>query len=286
MDRQDADTAATALPAPKLVFSDIDGTLLNSKDRVIPRLREVISRATHAGVEVALATGRPHRWIHMVLEQLPIRPVCVTSNGAVLYDSARDEVITSHLLAPEVIAHVFEVADRVFADRGGVAVAAERPGESSSDIAEEIFVVSPGYVNTWEEQGFGIASATEIASTPAVKAILRNDSMMAAEMYGLLAPHIDPEVAHLTYSMDAGLLEVAAPGVTKALGVADLARMHDVDQADTIAFGDMPNDIEMLRWVGRGVAMGNAAAPVKEVADEVTATNDEGGVADVLERWF
>lgn len=245
-------------PAPKLVASDIDGTLLNSADRVIPRLREVIDRATAAGCEVALATGRPHRWIHPVLEQLPIRPVCVTSNGAVLYDSAADRVLDSHVLAPETMAHVLSAAERALASEGGVAVAAERVGVSSRDLAEDIFVIGPGYMHTWEEQGFSMAERDEVISIPAVKMILRNSRLTAAEMYEAITPHVDPEQAYITYSMDAGLIEVAAPGVTKALGVATLARMHDVEQEATIAFGDMPNDIEMLKWVGHGVAMDNA----------------------------
>ena len=273
-------------PAPKLVASDIDGTLLNSADRVIPRLREVIGRATAAGCEVALATGRPHRWIYPVLEQLPIRPVCVTSNGAVLYDSAADRVLDSHVLASDTMEHVLSVAERALASEGGVAVAAERVGVSSRDLAEDIFVIGPGYMHTWEEQGFSMAERDEVISIPAVKMILRNSRLTAAEMYEAITPHVDPEQAYITYSMDAGLIEVAAPGVTKALGVATLARMHDVEQEATIAFGDMPNDIEMLKWVGHGVAMDNAHHAVKDAADEITAANDDGGVADVLERWF
>ena len=116
----------TIRTAPALVASDIDGTLLNSSDRVIPRLREAIIRATAAGCEVALATGRPHRWIHDVLRQLPIRPVCVTSNGAVLYDSAADRVLDSHVLAPATMSAVLNAAERALAGEGGVAVAADR----------------------------------------------------------------------------------------------------------------------------------------------------------------
>lgn len=272
--------------APKLVASDIDGTLLNSADRVIPRLREVIARATAEGCEVALATGRPHRWIQPVLEQLPIRPVCVTSNGAVLYDSDADEVVRTHLLDPEIMAEVLGAAEEALAERGGVFVGCERGGRTSRDNPEDIFIIAPGYEHTWAEQGFGVASPSEVIAEPAVKMILRNETMTAPEMYAAIAPHVDPERAHLTYSMNQGLIEVAAPGVTKALGIANLANLHGVYQAETIAFGDMPNDIEMLQWAGHGVAMGNANASVKEVADETTASNDEGGVADVLERWF
>ena len=116
--------------------------------------------------------------------------------------------------------------------------------------------------------------------------ILRHEQLTAPEMFDLVAPFIDPDVAHVTFSMNEGLLEGAAPGVTKALGVSTLATLHGINREDVIAFGDMPNDIEMLAWAGIGVAMGNARDSVKDVADFVTGTNNEGGIAQVLERWF
>ena len=272
--------------APTLVASDVDGTLLNSQERVLPRVRDAVVRAVRDGAEVALATGRPHRWIYPVLDQLPIRPVCVTANGAVLYDSANDRVLRSHTLAPETMAEVVELARETFHGIGGVSIGCERVGQSAFDPEEEMFVISPDYLHTWHAQGYSILPEDEVMSEPAVKMLLRNEFLSAPEMYELLAPLIDADVAHLTFSMNEGLLEVAAPGVTKALGVSTLARLHGIDQADVIAFGDMPNDIEMLRWAGRGVAMGNARDSVKDVADHVTATNDEAGVAQVLECWF
>jgi Cof subfamily protein (haloacid dehalogenase superfamily) len=273
-------------PAPKLVASDIDGTLLNSQERVLPRVRAAVIRAVESGAEVALATGRPHRWIFPVLEQLPIRPVCVTANGAVLYDSANDKILRSHALESATMHEVLGLARKAFGEVGGVAIGCERVGVSAFDPEEEMFVISPDYLHTWEAQGYSILPEDEVMSEPAVKMLLRNEFLTAPEMYELLAPHVDPQVAHLTFSMNEGLLEVAAPGVTKALGVSTLAELHEIDQADVIAFGDMPNDIEMLRWAGTGVAMGNARDSVKQAADLTTATNEEAGVAQVLEQWF
>ena len=271
---------------PTLIASDIDGTLLNSKDRVIPRLRDAIARATDAGCEVALATGRPFRWINMVLDQLPIRPVCVTSNGAVLFDSRADAVVAAHEISGEAMAEVVDAARFALRDTGGVTLAVERVGRNSQDNPEDVFLIGPGYAHDWEEQGFGSADEADILGRPAVKLLLRNPGMQAPEMYERIAPHVDPERAHLTFSMNAGLIEVAAPGVTKALGVAKLANLHGVAQEETVSFGDMPNDIEMLRWTRLGVAMRNANASVIDAADMVTASNDDGGVADVIERWF
>ena len=81
-------------------------------------------------------------------------------------------------------------------------------------------------------------------------------------------------------------MEVAAAGISKRSALEWIAAQIGVDAAQTIAFGDMPNDTEMLTWAGHGVAMGNAEESLKEIADEVTLTNDEDGVAAVLSRWF
>lgn len=267
---------------PALIASDIDGTLLNSDYRVPRRNRDALTRASAAGAEVALATGRPFRWIGDVLDQLTVRPVCATSNGAVLYDSATDTVLAKHELSPAVMAAVVEAASVL----PPFAVGAERAGTSVTDAPEDLFVVSPGFNNTWEEQGFGEARIDDVISAPAVKLILRNEFMTAPQMYELIAPLIDPSQAHITYSMNEGLLEVAAPGVTKALGMQHLCSLHDISQSRTIAFGDMPNDIEMLQWVNHGVAVANAHPDVKAAADEVGVGNGEGALGHVLERWF
>lgn len=274
------------MSAPRFIASDIDGTFLDNNHRVSKQTREVVLRAADAGAQFALATGRPHRWIAPVLEQLPLRPLCVTSNGAVIYDSRADRVVRAVELAPEVMGDVVATAQEIFARHGGVSVAAERAGRSAADPLEELYIVDETYAESTEFRGFGVHSALDVVAAPAVKLILRNLGLSSLEMFELLAPHVDPADAHVTYSMSEGLLEVAAPGVTKALGVSELAAGYGVDAADVIVFGDMPNDIEMIRWAGRGIAMGNAAQVVKDAADEITAPNHQGGVAAVLERWF
>ena len=110
--------------------------------------------------------------------------------------------------------------------------------------------------------------------------------MSSADLYKVIAPHIPEAHAHVTYSMPEGLIEVSAPGVTKRAGLEELASMVGATADNVVCFGDMPNDIEMLEWAGLGVAMGNAVPAVQDVADEITATNDDDGVARVLERWF
>ena len=110
--------------------------------------------------------------------------------------------------------------------------------------------------------------------------------MTSAEMFELVAPVVDPDEAHVTYSMDEGLLEFSQPGVNKATGVSVLAAQYGVAPEEIVAFGDMPNDLEMLAWVGMGVAMANASPVLLDAADHVTVSNDEDGVTAVLEHWF
>lgn len=274
-------------PAPKLVASDVDGTLIDSAERVPARLREVISRMTAQGTAMALSTGRPARWIFPVLEQLPVRPVCVCANGAVIYDSAEDRILKAYTLDPEVMVSVVALARAALAEHGGVTFAVERAGASAYDSVDELFLVTPEYSHAWPTlNDHGVVDLDTLISEPATKLLLRSDFLESKEMFDLIRPAIPEGLGHVTFSMSGGLLEVSAPGVTKALGVAYLAELLGVDRADVITFGDMPNDIEMLQWAGRGIAMGNARPEVKQTSDHVTTTNDEAGVADVLEWWF
>ena len=131
-----------ALPqdAPRLIISDIDGTFITSANRVTPRLRETITRAVSAGAHFGLATGRPHRWLIPVLEQLPLAPVCVCANGAVVYDPATDTVLHAFELMPAEMAEVLTEVERVLA---GVphGYGVERVGSSALDPEDECFLI-------------------------------------------------------------------------------------------------------------------------------------------------
>ncbi|AQQ16239.1 Sugar phosphatase YidA [Corynebacterium glaucum] len=270
---------------PKLIISDIDGTFLNSQGRVTPRLRDVVARAVRAGAFFGLATGRPHRWLLPVLDQLPFAPPCVCANGAVVYDPGSDTVLRAFELAPDTMASVVSEVERVL--RGvehGYGV--ERVGQSALDPEDECFLITPSYNRDAWDSRFGVVTVQELVSVPAAKLLVRCPAMTSAEMFELVAPVVDPDEAHVTYSMDEGLLEFSQPGVNKATGVSVLAAQYGVAPEEIVAFGDMPNDLEMLAWVGMGVAMANASPVLLDAADHVTVSNDEDGVTAVLEHWF
>jgi len=266
---------------PLLVATDVDGTLLDPYERVPARAGAAIERLVAAGVGFVLVTGRPPRWIPPVVALLPVTRLAVCANGGVLYDAVEDRVLWARTFDPATLADLAHAVAGAL-PTGGLAV--ERVGVRADD-ADARFVAEPAYRHAWPDSDQHLTERSELVARPAVKMLVRCPELSSDAMVAALAPVVG-DAADLTFSHDGGLVELSPPGVTKATGLAEVAQRLGVTAADVVAFGDMPNDLEMLRWAGHGVAMGNAHPALKEVADEVTATNGEDGLALVLERWF
>lgn len=269
--------------APRLVVSDVDGTLINHAERVSDRMRAVVTAMQTKGAMFTLATGRPARWLLPILEQLPVRPTCVCANGAVVYDSATDTIIQSATLDSSVL---HQLVDTIREHLQGAGFGVERVGQSAYDRIDELFAVCPDFHHVWPSDEHATQPLDELLAKPVVKLLVRHPTMSSQAMFEQLNPHIDPDLAALTYSWPGGLLELAAPGVSKRSALQGLADSWGIHQRDIIAFGDMPNDIEMLTWAGRGVAMGNAPREVQAIANLVAPSNEADGVAAVLSTWF
>ncbi|MGH3585593.1 MAG: HAD family hydrolase [Pseudonocardia sp.] len=264
------------MQAPRLVATDVDGTLLDPDDRVTPRAVAVIDRLVAAGVGFVLVTGRPPRWIPPVAAQLGVARLAVCANGSVLYDVVADRVLWSRTLDPDALAHLVAAVEGTFP---GCGLAVERVGDGAPFLAE------PGYRHAWVDGDDITVDRSGLLSGSAVKLLVRDSRLASDAMVAALAPVIG-DAADLTFSHPHGLVEISPPNVTKATGLAEVAQQRGVPAADVVAFGDMPTDLEMLLWAGHGVAMGNAHPALLAVADEVTAANAEDGLALVLERWF
>ncbi len=267
---------------PALVATDVDGTLLDSREMITRRTRDAVSAAVAAGVTFVLATGRPPRWIPPVVEQLGFAPLAVCANGAVVYDAATDRVISAQTLPVDVLSELAEIATRVVP---GAGLAAERIGKSAHDSATPQFVSAPGYEHAWLNPDNTEVSYGDLLSAPAVKLLVRKPDMPSSELAAALIRHVGV-LGDVTYSTNNGLVEISPVGISKALGIEEIARPLEIGSDEVVAFGDMPNDIPMLRWAGHGVAMGNAHPEAIAAANEVTAPNDDDGVARVLERWW
>ncbi|KUI24167.1 Cof-type HAD-IIB family hydrolase [Mycobacterium sp. GA-2829] len=267
---------------PAMIATDVDGTLLDDDEKVSPRTRAAVHAAVDSGVRFVLATGRPPRWVAPVVDGLGLAPMAVCANGAVIYDPATDRIVSARTLSTDALRELADIATRVIP---GAGLAVERVGTSAHDAATPQFVSSPGYEHAWLNPDNTEVSLEDLLSAPAVKLLIRKSGARSADMAAELVKHISVE-GDITYSTNNGLIEVMPAGISKASGIQELAGPLGLLAEDVVTFGDMPNDVPMLRWAGHGVAMGNAHPEAVSAADEVTARNSDDGVARVLERWW
>jgi HAD superfamily hydrolase (TIGR01484 family) len=267
-----------AMP-PRLVATDLDGTLVRSDGHVSDRTRAALEVVERAGSVLVLVTGRPPRWMAPVVAETGHRGLAVCANGALVYDLHTERVVRSHLLTAEAAGEVVAALRR---DVPGVAFAVE---QGPVDGVPGSFGREEGYRPRWDLDAVTVAPIDELVAGGAVKLLARHEEMGPDELLAAARSSLGG-LAEATHSASDGLLEISASGISKASGLASLAEQHGVDAAQVVAFGDMPNDLPMLSWAGYAVAVDNAHPEVKAVADEVTASNDDDGVARVLERLF
>jgi HAD superfamily hydrolase (TIGR01484 family) len=256
---------------PALVALDIDGTLVDALEHVTPAVRDAVLRARDAGIHIVLSTGRSTFGITRVLELLDLSGgYVVASNGAVAFSYWPVEVVdTTTFDARETVKLLIEhVPDALVAvEVIGRGYRVNRPfpdGEITGEM--------------W------IEAVEDLVAEPVTRVIIRDPSQSAEEFVELaerLGLHgINYFVGYTAW------LDLAPEGVSKASGLAGIAERLGIDRRDVLAVGDGRNDVEMLRWAGRGVAMGDAPLPVQVAADDVTATLVDDGVAHELNRWF
>jgi HAD superfamily hydrolase (TIGR01484 family) len=260
---------------PTLIASDLDGTLVRSDGTIDHRTRRAIAAAESAGAVVLFCTARPHRGLTELADATGHRGVVICNNGAMLWDLHTESVIESSPLEPAIARELVALLE---AEVPGGAWAVERTGG---------FGHEPGYVTRWPiPEGSTVAAVHALIGEPAVKLMLRH-SDLTADVLLERALATCGHLAELSHSSTTdALLEISAAGVSKASALARLCETRGIDRRDVVAFGDMPNDLPMLAWAGHSVAVANAHPEVLAAADEVTASNDESGVALVLERLF
>ncbi|MCW2527693.1 MAG: Cof-type family hydrolase [Pseudonocardiales bacterium] len=268
----------------RLLASDLDGTLLHSDSTVSVRTREALVAAEQAGLFIAFVTGRPPRWLHEIAEATGHTGVAVAANGAMLYDLHTETVVAQHLLDAEAL------------DAVTAALRAEFPTVQFGVEYGLEFAYEPEYRHDWEITPLVdrhgrpmptpvVGELAELITKPAIK-LLAKDRGADPDEFLRVATAVIGARATLTRSGHSALLEIAAPGITKATGLAALGESLGISQADTAAVGDMPNDIPMLVWAGHSFAVANAHPDVREVAQVLPHTNDEDAVAQLIESFL
>ncbi|MFF8681067.1 HAD family hydrolase [Streptomyces sp. NPDC015237] len=262
-------------PRYRLVATDLDGTLLRGDATVSSRTRAALRRVRGAGAEHVIVTGRPARGCLPLFAALGYRGLAVCGQGAQVYDAGRRALLSATVLDSAAARAALR---RLTARVGPLDLAVVTSGEDAE------FVVSDGFCRGDERElaPYRTVGAAGLWDRPVDKVLLRHrtlddgaltEAALRCAGPGLNVVHAGP-----------GIVELLPAGFDKSTGLARVARSLGLTAEDVIAFGDMPNDIPLLRWSGHAVAMANAHPDLKAVADEIAPANDDDGVAEVLER--
>lgn len=255
----------------RLIASDLDGTLLRDDGTVSARTRVALAAAAQRGIPIVIVTGRPPRWVRDLPALTGAHAVVVCANGALLYD-VDEHAIIDHAPIPGALA--VELVDALRAEAAGCTFACEMAFQFGHDAA---------YLARYPPPDVLVGDVREmVAGAGATKLIVRDD-LIDHDALVAAVRHVVRGRAEVTHS-GFGIVEISAPGVDKARGLRVACERHGIAPAHAIAFGDMPNDIPMLVLAGHGVAVANAHADVRAIANEITVSNEEDGVAVVLER--
>lgn len=258
---------------PRLVATDLDGTLLRPDGTISRRTTQALRDVESAGVTVVFVTARPPRWVDSLADAVAGHGTVICGNGAFVYDVATRDVLAvngfDHDLVQAIVRDVRgEVDDVTFA--------AER---STGLWFEPGFPHDPDH----EVPHDAVEAPIEGLSGDAVGKLLARSTVVADGVFLDLVARVVGERAHVAYSGAGGLAEINAPGVTKAAALERWAARLGLGPGDVWAFGDMPNDLPMLRWAGVGWAVANAHPEVRRAADRTCPSNGEDGVATTLE---
>jgi hydroxymethylpyrimidine pyrophosphatase-like HAD family hydrolase len=260
---------------PKLVALDLDGTVVGYREfdaAPSAAVRAAVDAVREAGVPVIVATGRPVWGALPTAEHLDLHGIeLVCSNGAVVYDGGTGRVVHEVALDPGPAVRPLAA----LAPTAGFAV------ESGADG----WFHTAEFVRDFPGPFLGEVSLDELAAMPTPRLVCRAEDYPSDEAAAIAAKALQG----LPYGWDIGYsswIDVMAPGVSKASGVALVAADLGIAAADVLAIGDGSNDVELFSWVGHAVAMGQARDSVQAAAHAVTDTVDNDGVALALARWF
>ena len=267
----------------KLIVTDMDGTLLNSEKNVSPQTLEALQALMNTGARFTLATGRIYRAAKRYADQIGITTPLICCNGAVIVDPLTDELLYGAPIPATIGQQVLEIARRY-------------------DVYYHLYDKETIYSERMEKLiAYFQRTAHEHPPEHRVRTEVVQDAMALfdqtdvykigfhydnSERSALMRQEIEAIEGITGYKSLDTIYDVLMAGVNKGTALARLCDLLGIRREEVMAFGDNENDLEMLEYAGMGVAMANAEAFVHDVADHVTASNDEEGVLRALEAVF
>lgn len=271
----------------RLVATDIDGTIVPYNGTVSERTNAALHNCIGSGLDVVLATGRPPRWLPPVIKATGLSTTAICANGAVVINTENFKVLAISAIPMDVANKAISILREVVPD---VVCAAENPTHLRA---------GPGYedLRSLGRQTEGLVpSERAVTATSSIEEMLDSvgNFKIVVASHRLTADNLlnvaRAEVGHLvsvTRSVvGQAVIELGPLGVTKASALATYAEVRGIDSSSVVAFGDMPNDVEMLTWAGHGYAMAGGHPEAVAAARFIAPMADADGVAQVLEQML
>lgn len=260
---------------PKLIATDLDGTIVTHDGVISERTISAFKRARDLGVEIFFVTGRPPRWMPEIREAFGFgQAIC--GNGAMLYDLMGDKVLEEWLIGVE---EQFETVKRLRKAIPQVSFAVE---------SHNYFHREKAYIPRWDVglDNIGVHTIEEILKSPALKMLARcsQQELSSDEMLEIALHELDGLVTVTHSNPHDSLLEISALGVSKGATLARMAGRLGLDAADCVTFGDNPNDFSMLEWAGRSYAMSSGHPDGAKYAKSMAGACEDDGVAVAIEE--
>ena len=261
----------------RLVYCDLDGTVLPFHGAVRPAVREAMQAVADAGAWIGIATGRGYQLVQPVLGPIPINAPLICCNGGLIIEPTTRQVLYVRPMSLSLAHDLLRVVQKE-----GLEIWFYL---DDLETMLEYLPNGPGFV--LRRDGALVRQLEDPVAEmtrPPHKAVIRTESPQATPaVVACVQQHVGDQARVLASSRQ--MVEVIMPGISKAHAMSRVAAQLGVEQRETIAIGDGNNDIEILEWAAMGVAMGNATHAVKAAADWIAPTVEEDGVAVTLRRF-
>ncbi|MEW6355929.1 MAG: Cof-type HAD-IIB family hydrolase [Planctomycetota bacterium] len=273
----------------KLIALDVDGTLLNSERQIGPRTKKALHDAVAAGIKIVLCTGRRYRSVLPIVDLLGIKPIVVVHGGALVKDSQTHQTLYSHGLPHQLAQAVlgflkyYDVSPLLILDTYPTGpdfiIEDDKKGKPEFlryiEGAKGFYKVSKDFGGAPRDKMLEIALFSRMGTLADLLHRVKLEFRSRIEAHVLIFGH---------YRNRCDCLEIFNRRTSKWIALMHVAQQMGIADREIVAAGDDVNDIEMIQKAGFGIAMGNARDELKEVADLVTGSYDDEGVADFVEQ--
>ena len=267
-------------PSQCLIIFDLDGTLTNSKKEVTKYTKDCLLRLQEAGAKIALASGRPTYGVTPLAQELLLpryEGYILSYNGGKITACSTGKTLFRQQLPDGAIPRLAALRDELSLELltyEGTCIITEDP--------ENPYVQKEAAINRMEVRK--ISSFADYVTFPVTKCLMVGEGSYLASVESYAAQQLGEDFS--VYRSEPYFLEIVPQGIDKARSLERLLSSLSLKKENLLAFGDGYNDISMLRYAGLGVAMANASEEVKKAANRITLSNDEDGVARILEELF